>query len=398
MREFYPLIFSAIGIGILGLVEIALLYLLNRPWWHRRWIRNASWILPLFGIVMVGLWGIGMVNSQDWLIGVAAVMTALTFILEVALMASLPLSGMMHLVDWLVGRLRKAHNCPDDPVVDGRRRALLKTAAAVLPIATVSSGAAGFGRALMDTNLPEIPITLRNLPPQFDGMRILHLSDIHLGGFIRLDDLEQMLTDAAEHSPDMILVTGDIADDLRLLNDTLTMISDLKPRLGAFACLGNHEHYRGIETVHRIFDGSPVPLLVDSTVTIEHEGATLRLAGVNDPRHMGASTEAFYREAIATTIGRGPSDLFTLLMCHRPDGFDAAAEAQVDLTLAGHTHGGQFGLGGRSIFEGLYPEKYLWGHYRRGGSHLYTSAGAGHWFPFRLGCPAEAPIIILSKQ
>ncbi len=398
MREFFPLIFSAIGIAILGLVEIGLMYLLNRPWWHRRWMRNASWMLPLFGILMVGLWGIGIVNSQDWLTGLAAVMTALTFIMEIALMVSLPLSGMMHLVGWLVGRLRRAHKCPDDPVVDGRRRALLKSVAAALPIATVGLGTAGFGRALMNTVLPEIPISFHNLPPQFDGLRILHLSDIHLGGFVRIDDLEQILTDAAEHAPDMILVTGDIADDLRLLADTLKLISDLKPRLGTFACLGNHEHYRGIETVRRIFEGSPVPLLVDSTIMIEHEGAALRLAGVNDPRHMGASTEAFYREAVAATVGRDPSDLFTLLMCHRPDGFDAAAAAKIDLTLAGHTHGGQFGLGGRSAFEGLYPEKYLWGHYRLGDSHLYTSSGAGHWFPFRLGCPAEAPIIILSKQ
>jgi len=118
MREFYPLIFSAIGIGILGLVEIALLFLLNRPWWHRRWIRNAAWMLPLFGILMVGLWGIGIVNSQDWLTALAAIMTALTFILEVALMVSLPFSGIMHLVGWLVGRLRKAYHGPVDPVID----------------------------------------------------------------------------------------------------------------------------------------------------------------------------------------------------------------------------------------------------------------------------------------
>jgi hypothetical protein len=397
MREFYPLIFSAIGIAILGLVEIALLLLLNRPWWHRRWIRNAAWMLPLFGILMVGLWGIGVVNSQDWLTGLAAYLTAFTFILEVALMVSLPLSGGMHLVGWLVGHIRKAHRRPDAPVVDSTRRDLLKIVTAGLPIATVGFGAAGFGLAMSSVVLPKIPITIPNLPPQFDGLRILHLSDIHLGGFIRLDDLELLLADATAQTPDMVLVTGDIADDLSLLADTLTMISDLQPRLGAFACLGNHEHYRGLQTVQRIFDNSTVPLLVDSAVIIEHEGARMQLAGVNDPRHMGASTQTFYRQAVAATLKEVPSEEFTLLMCHRPDGFDAAAEANVDLTLAGHTHGGQFGLRGRSVFEGLYPEKYLWGHYHRGDSHLYTSAGAGHWFPFRLGCPAEAPIILLSR-
>ena len=68
----------------------------------------------------------------------------------------------------------------------------------------------------------------------------------------------------------------------------------------------------------------------------------------------------------------------------------------MNLTLSGHTHGGQIGLGGRSIFEYLGgPGQYLWGEYNSGSGKLYTSAGVGHWFPFRLGCPAEAPVLVL---
>jgi uncharacterized protein len=64
----------------------------------------------------------------------------------------------------------------------------------------------------------------------------------------------------------------------------------------------------------------------------------------------------------------------------------------------GHTHGGQIGLFGRSAFEALAPELHLWGTYARGESRLYTTSGFGHWFPFRLGCPTEAPILELVRE
>ena len=92
-----------------------------------------------------------------------------------------------------------------------------------------------------------------------------------------------------------------------------------------------------------------------------------------------------------------PADGFTILMSHRPEGLNAAAALGIPLTLAGHTHGGQFGWFGRSIFEPWLPHRYLWGKYQKDQSQLYTSAGVGHWFPFRLGCPPEAPIIVLKR-
>jgi predicted MPP superfamily phosphohydrolase len=90
-----------------------------------------------------------------------------------------------------------------------------------------------------------------------------------------------------------------------------------------------------------------------------------------------------------------PTGVFSLLLAHRPEAFDAAGDARVGLTLSGHTHGGQIGYNGKSAFEPLFPDGYLWGAYRRGASRLYTTSGFGNWFPFRLGCPAEAPLVEL---
>ena len=84
-------------------------------------------------------------------------------------------------------------------------------------------------------------------------------------------------------------------------------------------------------------------------------------------------------------------------MTHRPEGFDPASEMGIELTLSGHTHGGQAGLNGRSLWS-AFTDRYLWGHYAKNGSQMYLSSGIGHWFPFRLGCPTEAPIIELTSK
>jgi hypothetical protein len=226
---------------------------------------------------------------------------------------------------------------------------------------------------------------------------VFHLSDLHLRSYVTVDDLERVIEKASTFEPDITLVTGDIADDLRQLPEALRMIDSLKPRLGTFAIPGNHEYFRGIEEVKRIFSRSPVPLFMNRAARIRVNDVDLFLGGIDDPRHMGVDNSAFFREAIEQTMQDSRSTDFPLLMSHRPDAFDIAAERGIRLVLAGHTHGGQIGLFHRSLFEELLPNKYLWGLYRNGSAHLYTTSGMGHWFPFRLGCPQEAPILELTR-
>ncbi|MFH1845560.1 MAG: metallophosphoesterase, partial [bacterium] len=91
-------------------------------------------------------------------------------------------------------------------------------------------------------------------------------------------------------------------------------------------------------------------------------------------------------------------DSFRILLSHRPNIFRAATRHGIDLTLAGHTHGGQVAVAGRSILSLLGTTRHPWGHYQSGKSQLYTTAGAGHWAPFRLGCGTEAPVIELRRR
>jgi hypothetical protein len=251
------------------------------------------------------------------------------------------------------------------------------------------------GRAYAGARVVRKTFAIANLSPELNGLVILHLSDLHLRHYFTLDDLQEILSEATVHRPDLVLVTGDVADDLSLLPEALSMISQVKPRLGCFATMGNHEYFRGPDQVRRHFAGSDVRLLVDESVRLPSGGASILLAGVDDPRSMRGDHTRFFKDRMSWMFSPRLGNEFRLLISHRPDVFPHAAERDINLTLAGHTHGAQIGFAGRSVLESSFPQSYLWGEYRIGECQLYTTCGVGHWFPFRLGCPAEAPIIEL---
>jgi hypothetical protein len=192
----------------------------------------------------------------------------------------------------------------------------------------------------------------------------------------------------------MVVVTGDVADDLNELGPCLDILSMLKPRHGIYACLGNHEYIAGIDEVLEIYNRGPVSLLVRTGRSIAVGGARLFVAGSDDQEAfhgaMGMLEESITQAAAQSTI-----EDFRLLLCHRPNGFPIAARNGFDLTLSGHTHGGQVGVKSRSIADMLAVEKYAWGSYAIDQKRLYTTSGLGQWFPFRLQCPREAALIVL---
>ena len=273
---------------LIGGIQVLLLRFLNKTWWDRKIIRRAAIFLPLFGVMMVVVWGFGEYYARDWLTYPGAVMAALTFVLEVALMLSLPLSGVLHfaqqIADLVAHRRRK--ESPEAP--DAGRRDFLRVAAVGLPVTAVATGVSGITGAFSDVRVERKVIRIDDLPDGLEGLRILHLSDLHLMHYVTLDDLAAVLAQAQVLQPHLILLTGDVADDLRLLPDTLAMLEAFAAPLGVFACLGNHEYFRGVHHVRRIFDSSPVPLLVDRAVKLEFGSASFYVGGIDDPRLMGA--------------------------------------------------------------------------------------------------------------
>ena len=397
MRSFYPLIFAIAFVLSVGIIEIALLRLLNKMWWKRPLIRRGAISLPVIGSIMVLVWGLGEYHTISWLAFIGAVLAVLAFMCELALMLSLPISGVIHLLHALKVHLAKKRKSRRGTGVDENRRDFLKATAAAVPLITIAGSVSGVTKSFGEVKVYKREMLIENLLPDFEGLKILHISDPHLRHYVTLSDLEQVCTEAAVFSPDLTLVTGDVADDLKQLSDALKMVYDLKSPLGTFACLGNHEYYRGIEDVRRIYDKSPVPLMVDEAITVNVKNSRLMIGATDDPVSFGSRHQEFYYNSIDQILTeRGLGD-FSVLMAHRPDALDKASESGFNLVLSGHTHGGQIGFMGRSVFEGAWPDRYLWGEYSRGKTKLYTSSGVGHWFPFRLGCPREAPILELHR-
>jgi predicted MPP superfamily phosphohydrolase len=260
--------------------------------------------------------------------------------------------------------------------------------------------------------MPVVTMRYANLHPDLEGFRILHLSDLHLGACLGLDDLKHGLEAAfAAQRPDLVVVTGDIADDPELLPGAMDLVARAAARYGALASLGNHEYLHGIEITRPKLEASDVPLLVSSGRTITVGRARLFVGGADDPVHMGGDIAWMLHPSIERAAAAAPRDAdFRLLLCHRPEGFGPATELGFDLTLSGHTHGGQLGLFGRSLLEKVrpLPDATWWGRHekkrpsrglgspdRASPARLYTTSGFGHWFPFRVGCPTEMPLVVL---
>ncbi|MCB0713630.1 MAG: metallophosphoesterase [Ignavibacteriae bacterium] len=423
MNEYFSQIFSAIVLILLGGVNALLIWTLHRQWWKIQGVRRATWMVPLSGVLLAGLWALSK------LLGVApterlfAFLTSFFFVSFIGLILLLPFSGITLTLERIVRwgwKKWKGRNQADlsaevktqrdisetAPVekVDVARRSLITRGAAAFPLIAVSTGTFGLARSTASVVFPNVEMTFNNLPPDLDGLRILHISDLHLGYYIRLEHLEELLIGAEAQRPDLVLITGDTSDDLTVLPEALTMISQLQPRHGTFASLGNHEYYRGISDVLRIFDRGPVPLFVEKNTTLKVGRSELVIAAADDPAaasEEGVGKENFLIRSVEKAFDSTPSNAFHLLMSHRPEGFDHASAMGIDMTIAGHTHaGGQLGWNGRSFFETwLGVGKYLWGYYEKNGgrSKLYTSAGAGHWLPFRLGVPREVPVYTLRR-
>jgi uncharacterized protein len=285
---------------------------------------------------------------------------------------------------------------PFDPL---RRRVLLRSAALTLPLLSLTTGAAGAAEASRPARLRRRTVVLPDLPAGLDGLRVLHLSDTHLWHFVTLADLDAALAPLQGEAIDLVCVTGDVADDLDQLAPALDRIAALRPRLGCFACLGNHEYARGLRRVLAAFGASSIELLRTGGRRLQYRDADFYVIGIDDPRGSPGTPRArFFAEQVAAAMQPVPPGSFVLALSHRPGVFPRASAAGISLTLAGHTHGGQAAVLGRSVLELAAAEPYPWGVYEREGKVLHVTCGAGHWFPIRLGCPPELVLLELQRS
>lgn len=395
----------------LGAAQVLMMRYFNRPWWETKWGRRLSLGWPLATIVSILLWSWTFhLGPEHWLPSSLLLLSASLLVGLAAAFISLPLSGVLNLVNRFYEKQRASKNpeqeeadavangITDSPASESRRSFLLKSAAA-LPALAVGGSILGVGQSFASVRVFERELRFQNLPLELDGFRILHLCDLHLGAYFNLADLENLVDQLSGSRYDLVTLIGDVSDDLDVLPDALNLVASLESTHGHLATLGNHEYYRGIQAVYHAYKYSKLHLLVNEGVSLTVDGSSIFVGGADDPATISWSSDrtAFYQNCVDGAMKNSTSDAFKLLLTHRPSAFKVAAAEKVDLSLAGHTHGGQLGLMGQSVIDMFSEELYVWGHFTRGESQLYTSSGVGHWFPFRLGCPAEAPIFTLRR-
>jgi predicted MPP superfamily phosphohydrolase len=212
---------------------------------------------------------------------------------------------------------------------------------------------------------------------------------------------------------DLVAMTGDLLDDIDQLDGCLDALAATRARHGCLAVMGNHEMWRGHDRVLAAYaarrDAGRLRLLTDESVTLEPGG--LRVVGVDWPsrsRRRGRLQPNERRERMQRSAELAFADVrdgeTVLCLSHHPDFFPFAARKGADLTLAGHTHGGQVALFGAPVFSFAFD--YMLGRFKHAlGSdvnstrqaHLFVGGGMGHWVPYRFGVPAEVTVLTLRR-
>lgn len=237
-------------------------------------------------------------------------------------------------------------------------------------------------------SLERVEIRLPRLPKKLDGFKIIHLSDIHHSPFTNIEHIERTIKIANRLKPDMFILTGDyVSHENKYIAPVAKALGELKAEFGTYACLGNHDHWTDPELVVKKFKAAGINMLVNEGFRFEARGASFWLAGVDD--HMVGKTDI-----VAALKGSFPDEL-KLLLAHNPLIFRQAARYGVDLTLSGHTHGGQVKV--RDPEKRLLPKRKLSsGLHRRKDSQIYITRGIGTVvLPIRYQCPPEISLLEL---
>jgi predicted MPP superfamily phosphohydrolase len=285
------------------------------------------------------------------------------------------------------------------------RRTFLQQTATVACGAPFVAGAYGlfYGRLNLETTHRRI--RLARCPRAFEGFRIAQLSDIHIGPFMTAQEVSRYVEITNALKADLVTLTGDfITWDPATKESVVEALARLQAPFGIFGCLGNHEIYtRTEESITQLFAARGIRILRQQRAAILAQGATLNLIGVDfqprlRPRSRGNVAARSYLRGIDPLI---QPDTVNILLSHNPNSFDRAAELGIDLSLAGHTHGGQVNL--EFVHPGLTPSRlitpYVKGWFEKNGAQLYVNRGIGTiGVPVRFGARPEITVFELTRE
>ncbi len=240
-----------------------------------------------------------------------------------------------------------------------------------------------------------IDITIPGLDPSFDGYRIVHITDIHLGQWISTDKLKGVMELVNKQDSDMVAITGDFVSYAidHLIDDLTFCLKMLRPNDVSIAVLGNHDHWNGADKIRDVLQKSDIVDVSNDVYTLRRGDAMLHIAGVD--------SVMLNKHRLDLVMDKLPSSGPAILLAHEPDFADiSATTGRFSLQISGHSHGGQFMIPGIGTFiRGQHFLKYPVGKYKIGDMIQYTNRGLGtNIFWFRINCPPEITVFNLKSQ
>lgn len=243
------------------------------------------------------------------------------------------------------------------------------------------------GNEILQLDVSEKALRLPRLPQAWDGLSILHISDLHFIGTIGLPYFERVIEIGREMKSDLIVFTGDLLDREELISWLPSTLGRLNAPLGCYFVLGNHDWYlSNVPDIRRQMEELGWRDVSSRCLSIEHRDETLVVGGSETP-WMGTNPN----------FSETPPGAFRLFLSHTPDNFPWARRNHVDLMLSGHNHGGQIRLPGfgpvysPSVFGCRYASGVFWGE----PTLLHVSRGISGRHPLRWNCPPELTRVVL---
>jgi predicted MPP superfamily phosphohydrolase len=243
--------------------------------------------------------------------------------------------------------------------------------------------------------LKHIRLALPRLAPEFHGYRIAQISDLHTDTSLTHAHLDHIVELINHQQPDMVAITGDFVSHhaLPYIEDLRATLSQLRPRDGTVAILGNHDYWAEVDLIRQMLVDSGMIDLNNAVHTLQRGEATLHIAGVDD----------FWenQSRLDHVLAQLPESGAAILLAHEPDFADiSAATGRFDLQLSGHSHGGQVILPFlKPLFAPPYGLKYPVGRYQVGTMWLYTNRGLGEAsIRVRVNCRPEISIFTLEAE
>ena len=435
-----PLNWSWLTLRFLIAATVLLFLFLSQRFWYRSlWRWSAKWGNRGLRIAARGLYIAGLLlivfaladsirNGHGRLLPRGNFLNVLAGLWFFSALFAYLAVKVVHGLDLLWRYLRAPHHSEtpltvaSDAPLDPGRRYFFKTATAAAGATPFITAMYGFAAERLNYQIHRVEIPVSNLPAALDGFKITQLSDIHLSGYMPRSQVRRAVDMANDLGGDLAVVTGDFITSLGdPLEDCVAEVRRLTAPLGVYGCNGNHEIYAEAEDRAQIlFAQAGMTLLRQQNATITYRGAQMNLIGVDYQRERTPGGRKLSMLSGLDPLVR--KDMPNILLSHNPNSFNRAAELGIELSLAGHTHGGQVqveildhrlsparfisdyiaGLYMRPLFtpaKTVASQKFLYASTLIGQhAAIYVNRGLGTvGAPVRLGVPPEISLLILRR-